>query len=64
MTDKELEKSWWTQKNGNEAIMSVEKEVRKWLTLILVANGLNHLFSDEYKQICLLVSKDGFPSEG
>lgn len=48
MTDKELEKSWWTQTNGNEAIMSVEKEVKKWLTLILVANGLNHLFSDEY----------------
>lgn len=64
MTDKELEKSWWTQKNGNEAIMSVEKEVKKWLTLILVASGLNHLFSDEYKQICLLVSEDGFPSEG
>lgn len=64
MTDKELEKSWWTQKNGNEAIMSVEKEVKKWLTLILVANGLNHLFSDECKQICLLVSEDGFPSEG
>lgn len=63
MTDKELEKSWWTQKNGNEA-MSVEKGVRKWLTLILVANGLNHLFSDEYKQICLLVSEDGFLSEG
>lgn len=64
MTDKRLEKSWWTQKNGNEAIMSVEKEVKKWLTLILVANGLNHLFSDEYKKICLLVSEDGFPSEG
>lgn len=64
MTDKELEKSWWTQKNGNEAIMSVEKEVRKWLTLILVANGLNQMFSDEYKQIGLLVSEDGFPSEG
>lgn len=64
MTDKELEKSWWTQKNGNEAIMSVEKEVKKWLTLILVANGLNHLFSDVYKQICLLVSEDGFQSEG
>lgn len=47
----------------NEA-MTVEKGVRKWLTLILVANGLNHLFSDEYKQICLLVSEDGLLSEG
>lgn len=51
MPYKELEKSWWTQKKGNEA-MSVEKGVRKRLTLIFVANGLDHpinLFSDENK---------------
>lgn len=49
MKDKELKKSWWTQKDWNEAT-SVEKGVRKRLTLILVANGLYHTIS-VYREI-------------